>query len=182
MQSHHSATASRILDVAELLAQTRGFNGFSYADLAKELGLTTAAMHYHFATKAELGAALMARYHERFSDSLHQLDVDLEESGAKLHGYVDLYVGVLRADRMCLCGMLAAEFATLPAIVQGAVLQFLESNETWLASVLEQGRTQRRPGVQRRRTSGRADAVQWTRGRDADRSSPQRRRSIPQCR
>ena len=46
---------SRILDVAERLVQTRGFNGFSYADIAAEVGITKASLHYHFATKAELG-------------------------------------------------------------------------------------------------------------------------------
>ncbi len=49
-------TQTRVLDIAERLAQTRGFNGFSYADVASELGVTTAALHYHFAGKADLAA------------------------------------------------------------------------------------------------------------------------------
>ena len=53
-------TATQILDVAERLAQVRGFNGFSYADVAGELKITKAALHYHFAGKAELGVALIA--------------------------------------------------------------------------------------------------------------------------
>ncbi len=55
-------TATRILDVAERLVQTRGFNGFSYADIAAELHITKASLHYHFASKAELGEALILRY------------------------------------------------------------------------------------------------------------------------
>ena len=42
--------------------QTRGYNAFSYADVAAELNLTKAALHYHFAGKAELGEALVTRY------------------------------------------------------------------------------------------------------------------------
>ena len=61
-------TASRILDSAESLVQIRGFNGFSYADVAGELSLTTASLHYHFPGKAELGRALIARYAQRFND------------------------------------------------------------------------------------------------------------------
>ena len=34
------ATAMRVLDAAERLVQVRGFNGFSYADVAAELGIT----------------------------------------------------------------------------------------------------------------------------------------------
>ena len=40
-------TASKILDVAERLVQLRGFNGFSYADVAEELGISKASLHYH---------------------------------------------------------------------------------------------------------------------------------------
>lgn len=49
--------AERILDVAERLVQQRGFNGFSYRDVAAELGITTARLHYHFRGKGELGEA-----------------------------------------------------------------------------------------------------------------------------
>ncbi len=58
----NSRTASRILDAAERLVQDRGFNGFSYADVAAELQITKPALHYHFASKAALGEALIARY------------------------------------------------------------------------------------------------------------------------
>jgi len=50
-------TATRMLDSAEELVQRRGFNGFSYADVAGDLGVTKASLHYHFRSKAELFAA-----------------------------------------------------------------------------------------------------------------------------
>jgi len=133
-------TPSQILDVAERLAQIRGFNGFSYADVAAELHLTKAALHYHFAGKAELGAALMVRYAHRFSNALVAVDATVADAQAKLRAYATLYLGVLRNERMCLCGILAAEYQTLPAPMQQAVIRFLDDNETWLAGVLEQGR------------------------------------------
>jgi TetR/AcrR family transcriptional repressor of nem operon len=133
-------TASLILDVAERLVQTRGFNGFSYADVASELEITKAALHYHFAGKAELGEALIDRYATRFADALAAVDRDIAGAPAKLNAYATLYLEVLRAERMCLCGMLAAEFQTLPAPMQARVIQFLDDNEAWLRVVLEQGR------------------------------------------
>ena len=69
-----SHTSERILDIAERLVQTRGFNNFSYADIASELGITTASLHYHFPGKAELGQALITRYAERFSQALDQIE------------------------------------------------------------------------------------------------------------
>jgi TetR/AcrR family transcriptional regulator, transcriptional repressor for nem operon len=134
-------TATRILDAAERLAQTRGFNGFSYADIAIELGITKAALHYHFASKANLGQALIGRYAARFGEALAAIDAGTTAAPAKLRGYAGLYADVLRNQRMCLCGMLAAEYPTLPGAMQASVVSFFDQNETWLQHVLEQGRS-----------------------------------------
>ncbi len=135
-----SGTASEILDVAERLVQTRGFNGFSYADVASELSVTKASLHYHFPSKAELGGALIGRYTERFQASL----VDIGSSGSaprvKLRAYADLFSEVLEQHRMCLCGMLAAEYSTLPDPMRAAVGRFFDMNEEWLEEVLTDGR------------------------------------------
>lgn len=133
-------TAARILDVAEGLVQIRGFNGFSYADVAAELSVTKASLHYHFAGKAELGEALIARYAERFARALAEIMARPADARAKLDAYARLYADVLRGQRMCLCGMLAAEYQTLPTPMRHAVIQFFDQNETWVERVLEQGR------------------------------------------
>jgi TetR/AcrR family transcriptional repressor of nem operon len=133
-------TPARILDVAERLVQRRGYNGFSYADVAKELKITTASLHYHFAGKGALGEALIERYSERFFAALDGIDARQRDAGAKLQAYADLYAGVLHGKRLCLCGMLAAEYQTLPKQMRDAVLQFFDKNEVWLAKVLEDGR------------------------------------------
>jgi TetR/AcrR family transcriptional regulator, transcriptional repressor for nem operon len=132
-------TATRILDVAERLVQIRGFNGFSYADVAAELKITKASLHYHYAGKAELGEALIRRYAARFASALAALDERGEDPTAKLDAYVSLYADVLRNQRMCLCGMLAADYATLPKPMRDAVIRFFDDNESWLEGVLEEG-------------------------------------------
>jgi TetR/AcrR family transcriptional repressor of nem operon len=133
-------TSGQILDVAERLAQTRGFNGFSYADIATELGITKASLHYHYPTKADLGRALIDRYTTTFAAAL----AGIEESGvarpAQLERYVSIYAEVLKAGRICLCGMLAAEYTTLPAVMQAAIRGFFDVNERWLSRVLDSGR------------------------------------------
>jgi TetR/AcrR family transcriptional repressor of nem operon len=135
-------TASRILDVAERLAQSRGFNGFSYADVASELKITKAGLHYHFAGKANLGEALVGRYAARFADALEAIDEGGGQAPAKLEAYARIYAGVLRDRRMCLCGMLAAEYETLTQPMRVAIIGFFDHNEAWLTRVLEQGRAE----------------------------------------
>jgi TetR/AcrR family transcriptional regulator, transcriptional repressor for nem operon len=137
-----SGTAERVLDIAERLVQVRGFSNFSYADIASELGITKASLHYHYPGKAELGQALITRYAQRFNQALEDIDRDLPNARAKLEAYADLYAGVLRNERMCMCGILAAEYPTLPLGMQTEVLRFFDENQKWLATLLEQGKAE----------------------------------------
>jgi TetR/AcrR family transcriptional repressor of nem operon len=131
--------ATAILDVAERLAQTLGYNGFSYADIAAQLGVTKASLHYHFPSKAQLGSALIERYRVGFGGLLAAIDADVASPRQRINRYVDLYEAVLRNDRMCLCGMLAAEYATLPAPMKAGLTAFFDENELWLTAVLQAG-------------------------------------------
>ena len=140
VQGESTDTATQILEVAERLVQIRGFNAFSYADVAGELGLTNAALHYHFPNKAALGEALIARYALRFMGALAEIEDSIADPLGKLDAYADLYANVLRDQRMCLCGMLAADYETLSAGMQVAVADFFDKNEAWLADVLRHGR------------------------------------------
>jgi TetR/AcrR family transcriptional repressor of nem operon len=133
-------TPRRVLDVAERLVQTRGFNGFSYADIAAALGITKASLHYHFPTKAELGRRLIERYESRFLEALEAIDRSGADAREKLRRYAAIYGDVLRSNRMCLCGMLASDYATLAKPVKDGVKRFFDRNEQWLAVVLDGGR------------------------------------------
>ena len=159
--------------------QERGFNGFSYADVADDIGVTKAGLHYHFASKAELGEALIARYAERFSAALAGVDAGAGDARVKLDAYAALYADVLRAERMCLCGMLAAEYGTLPAPMQAAVLRFFDENETWLEELLLARQEGRDAAVQRLGAGDGPVDHQRARGRDARRASVRRRRALP---
>jgi TetR/AcrR family transcriptional repressor of nem operon len=133
-------TADRILDTAERLVQVRGFNAFSYADVATEVGVRKASLHHHFPTKGDLGAALIDRYHAAFFAALAAIETDAARAHDRLVAYVGLYGAVLRRNRMCLCGMLATDAATLPKSMRERIARFFEENESWLARILEAGR------------------------------------------
>ncbi len=139
-----AATATRILDVAQRLVQTRGYNGFSYADISAELRIRNASVHYHFPSKSDLGRRLVARYREGFLDLLARLDETVRDPRRRLRRYVDLWIRVAKdGDRLCLCGMMAAESTTLPGPVRTELRRFFDENEAWLTRVLEEGRSSR---------------------------------------
>lgn len=133
-------TAEQILDSAEARAQVLGFNGFSYGDVAAELGVSTASLHYHFPSKTDLGVRLIERYTERFFIALAAIEAEDAGASARLRAYADLYESVLAGGKLCLCGMLAAEYETLPAPMRTALATFFARNEAWLARTLTQGR------------------------------------------
>jgi TetR/AcrR family transcriptional regulator, transcriptional repressor for nem operon len=115
-------------------------NAFSYADVAQALHVTKASLHYHFPTKAELGRRLIERYEQAFLSALATIDKTGSDARERLRRYVEIYVDVLRNDRMCLCGMLAAEHATLPKPMRTGLKHFFDENERWLVDVLEDGK------------------------------------------
>lgn len=133
-------TSQQILDIAQRLVQTRGFNAFSYADIASTLSVSKASLHYHFTSKAELGVRLVERYKDSFERALGSIDLGGGGAAARIRHYVDIYAQVLADERMCLCGMLAAEFVTLPKTMQAALDSYFALNESWLSAVLEEGR------------------------------------------
>lgn len=154
----YSPIAHQILDVAQELVQTRGYNAFSYRDLAAHVGIRTASIHYHFPTKGDLGRALLDRYRHTVLDMLAAIDTEtvqmMGSAGAaapeRLRRYAAFLEHVLGGNaapdgrperRICLGGMLASDYATLPPEVQAEVRRFVEENERWLARVLTDGRT-----------------------------------------
>ncbi len=135
-------TADRILDIAEQLVQTRGYEAFSYADIADALSIRKASIHYHYPSKAELTRAVASRYRQGFAARLAHLDAEFPDATRRLMRYVRLFQEALReGDHMCLYGMLASDVATLPAPVRAEVLAFFEEQEQWLGRLLAQGRS-----------------------------------------
>lgn len=138
-------TRKELLELAEKLVRTRGYSGFSYRDLADQIGIKTASVHYHFPTKGDLGQAMVENELEVFSENLARLDAEEQDPRRRLERFIQLFQASTIGcnNRMCLGAMLAVEQETSPEPVQRAVLRLFEHNEAWIAKVLEEGRKQR---------------------------------------
>jgi len=137
--NYRADTAKQILDVAQQMVQTRGYNAFSYAHISAQVGIRKASIHYHFPSKSDLGKELVARFRVTFYNKLDQIDRVANDPCQKLEWYIQLYGDMLQEQRMCLCGMLASDFTTLPEGVPQEVNQFFDDNVVWLTKVLVEG-------------------------------------------
>ncbi len=132
--------ADEILMVSQKLIQTRGYNGFSYRDIAALINIKSASIHYHFPTKGDLGRALTAQYCDRFDQILQSLASRETGARARLEGYAALFRDTLvERKRLCLCGMLAGEVETVPDEVKVEVARFFKEQQVWLTQVLQAG-------------------------------------------
>lgn len=85
-------TRQRILDVALDLFIAQGFDGTSLRQIADELGVTKAALYYHFESKEDILMALHLRLHEFGREALLRMGdgpVTLELWGELLDQIVD---------------------------------------------------------------------------------------------
>jgi TetR/AcrR family transcriptional repressor of nem operon len=132
----------QILASAQRLVQQRGFNGFSYADIAEEVGVRKASLHHYFPSKTDLGLALVDEYIGQLERGLAAISASSSGADARLAAYVGVYRGSLEAERMCLGGMLASEALTLDPVVLPGLKRFFERNVEWLTEVLAMGSSQ----------------------------------------
>ncbi|NKF24480.1 TetR/AcrR family transcriptional regulator [Solimonas marina] len=138
-------TREEILRCAEVLLLQRGFNGFSYQHIAVQLGIRTAAVHYYFATKDDLGVALVHRYRDSFQQWVRALPIDLS-GWQRLHAYFRTYTEHLDAGdsgRLCPGGAFGADFGVLSDQVRLEARTLMRETYAWLVLTLEEGRRDR---------------------------------------
>jgi TetR/AcrR family transcriptional repressor of nem operon len=138
--SELSGAAERVVDVAEALIQQGGYNGFSYDDVARQVGIKKPSIHHHFPTKAELVAVVAQRYTHRFRGQLLAIEGKHAKAHQRLIAYAALFEATYAQDRrLCVCGMLGAEAQGLPDDVAKEVDHFFSANMDWLTQAFVAG-------------------------------------------
>ena len=114
-----------------------GYNGLNFRDLALDVGIKSASIHYYFPSKADLGAAVARRYWEDTAAALEAMSAETSDPLRCLHQYPDTFRKSLESEnRLCLCSFMAAEYEDLPETVKKEVQTFADVNVAWLSRVL----------------------------------------------
>ena len=118
-----SETPQRLMDLAEAHIRDAGYRGFSFRDLAAELGIKSASVHHHFPTKATLATAVVRRYADRFLATVASQPNETGDDA--ISAYRSAFRKALERDgRMCLCGVLGAEAGILTREVVEEIQSF----------------------------------------------------------
>jgi TetR/AcrR family transcriptional repressor of nem operon len=133
-------TRTALMDFAEYAARSRGFDGFSYADMAKAVGIRKASIHHYFPTKANLSEALIERYQTNLQCSLAEMDAAHATGGERLKALIDLYRAALNdGHTVCLCVAFSTSRESLSEAVIDRVGAVRETMLRWIAATFKLG-------------------------------------------
>jgi TetR/AcrR family transcriptional repressor of nem operon len=131
-------TKAQAIEIAKSQLQLRGYNGFSFQDIADELGIRKASLHYYFASKEDLGLALIQDYTQSFQQwsEMHEDREPLE----KIKKFIDMYNSFSQDGlKVCPGGVLCIDYNTLPPKLKKTVCQLQEQIQDWLTKVVAEG-------------------------------------------
>ncbi|WP_250901664.1 MULTISPECIES: TetR/AcrR family transcriptional regulator [unclassified Dyella] len=134
-------TQQKLIDSARHLIQTRGYNGFSYADVADEVQMRKASIHHHFPAKSDLAKAVVEQSRAVIVEQTRRLDDGAFDPDAQLRMYTGYWEKCI-ADAsapFCVAGMLASELPTLPADLAQEVRAHFRDLSNWLELVMTRG-------------------------------------------
>lgn len=126
-----------ILLAARNIAQSQGYNGLNFRDLASAVGIKPASIYYHFSSKADLGVAVARRYWEDGAAALQTISEQTPNPIEALHRFPEIFRRSLEADnRLCLGSFVGAETDNLPPAMAQEIQAFAQVNIAWLSQLL----------------------------------------------
>ncbi|MFV8259075.1 TetR/AcrR family transcriptional regulator [Bdellovibrio bacteriovorus] len=130
-------TRTRALDLGRHYLQTLGFNGFSFQTVADALGIRKASLHYYFASKEDLGMALIEEYQKSYADwALKREHLPAEE---KMEQLIRMFVKIGADHKICPGGVLCADYGSVSNPMKKKLLQFHLGQKAWLVRTIKQG-------------------------------------------
>ena len=132
---------TKLLDTAQAMVQCKGYQGFSFHQLSKAVGITTASIHYHFPTKAKLAVALLQRHVNELESVMQQILNSEQAFTDKLRSLARVYETTLSKKQICSCSAMAGEFDGLPKEVQEELDRMICGSIRDITKLLDQGST-----------------------------------------
>jgi TetR/AcrR family transcriptional regulator, transcriptional repressor for nem operon len=136
-----STTADDILACTRTLIVARGYNGFSYADIADVVGIRKASIHHHFPSKVDLVTTLLSRYREETAAGVLRLENSIPHALDQLRAYLEYWKTCISdaSAPFCVCALLASELPVLPDEVALEIRAHFRFLSGWMAALFARG-------------------------------------------
>ena len=132
------STRESIIQLADQLIRDKGYNAFSFYDIAKSLGIKNASIHYYFPGKTQLGIAVIQEHSRRFN--VMKEAVAGKHPAEKLKVFAATYGATRQEERICIVGSLASDLHTLEPGTGQQLALYAQEVLGWVEAVLEEGR------------------------------------------
>jgi AcrR family transcriptional regulator len=140
MTQRGKISRDRIIEAANRLIYTKGYNQTSFADVAEAVGITKGNLHYHFRSKEELLDAVIAYRIDVIMNTLEQWDEQIHDTKGKLKRFVQ----ILRNDASdimrygCPMGSLNVELGKCQLTLQSRTREMFDLFQAWLEKTIKQ--------------------------------------------
>ncbi len=127
---------TQLTSAAIAAVQQGGLRSLSFRNLAQSVGIKSSSVHYHFPEKSDLAKALIEEYSTEFFSLLDDLASQRSGLKTKLTAFIGVFESLSGSDRLCLCGMMAAEVEQLSSENRRLLETFFGDMEKWLFDLL----------------------------------------------
>lgn len=131
-------TRSEIIRLGDMLIRTKGYNAFSYADIAEVVKIRKATIHYYFPSKSDLGVEVIKNTLSNFKEqtaSWNNLPYDKQ-----FRNWIAIYEQSKNCNWVCIIGALSPVYDTLSNEMQSELERLANIILEWLTTLLAKGK------------------------------------------
>ncbi len=132
------STRDHIIYTADALIRDKGYNAFSFVDVARIVGVKKPSIHHHFPRKTDLGIAVI-EFHIKGLEQIKQVS-QAKTALEKLDRFFSIYSDIKEQNKVCIVGSLSTDYNTLEPEVQEKIKAFSDAFLAWVTDILREGR------------------------------------------
>ncbi|MFM8911500.1 MAG: TetR/AcrR family transcriptional regulator [Flammeovirgaceae bacterium] len=133
-------TREAIVVQGDHLIRDKGYNAFSFYDISRSLKIKNSSIHYHFATKADLGVEVVNRHIVLVEQLIKSVEARAPE--VKLRAFLSIYDYSQQEERVCLVGSLATDWKTVEPKMKKELTRLADTILAWITQILSEGKRQ----------------------------------------
>lgn len=134
------STRAHIIQSADELIRDKGYNAFSFVDIANSVGIRKPSVHHHFPHKADLGVAVI-EYHIQNLELIRE-SYQFKSPLQQLDRFLSIYKDIKKQNQICIVGSLSTDYNTLEPQVQEKLKEFSDRMIEWVSRFLKEGKTE----------------------------------------